>query len=399
MFALFYLQACRAGRRIATQVVSVFLAAFLVAGCGPQDATTPPLPRLNIDLSQTTVSGISSGAYMAGQMQLAHGDIIVGAALIAGGPFGCAESAFSGLVPGGGQVFFNASRAISGCMLGGLQMWGVPNPARLARRAADLAKTGRIAALSHTARDRIYLFAGQRDRMVRPAIVRAAGAFYRAIGVPSDNIALVDNVEAGHAFITMDSGHTCATTKAPFVVDCDYDQAGSLLTHLYDGLVAPTASEAGSEATSESGSEAGAGQWLVFDQGFATDGLKRASMAGKGVVYIPPGCAQGGAAGRGALGRQTTGQRACRVHVAYHGCGQNRTMAGDAFVRQTGFSRWADANDIVVLFPQVAASALNTKGCWDWWGYTGADYLTNDAPQIVAVYRMLLALAGSADGA
>ena len=59
------------------------------------------------------------------------------------------------------------------------------------------------------------------------------------------------------------------------------------------------------------------------------------------------------------------------------------------FVEGSGFARWADANRLVILFPQVSASVLNPKGCWDWWGYTGNDYLTKNAPQIAAIWRMV----------
>jgi hypothetical protein len=50
---------------------------------------------------------------------------------------------------------------------------------------------------------------------------------------------------------------------------------------------------------------------------------------------------------------------------------------------------------LVILFPQVSASVLNPKGCWDWWGYTGNDYLTKNAPQIAAIWRMVERLATS----
>jgi hypothetical protein len=49
----------------------------------------------------------------------------------------------------------------------------------------------------------------------------------------------------------------------------------------------------------------------------------------------------------------------------------------------------------VVLYPQAAKSMfmpLNPQGCWDWWGYTGADYATRDGAQLVTVRRMLEAL-------
>jgi predicted esterase len=49
------------------------------------------LPSLKLDSAKTTVSGLSSGAYMAHQLHLAYSDRIAGAALLAGGPYHCAE--------------------------------------------------------------------------------------------------------------------------------------------------------------------------------------------------------------------------------------------------------------------------------------------------------------------
>ena len=35
----------------------------------------------------------------------------------------------------------------------------------------------------------------------------------------------------------------------------------------------------------------------------------------------------------------------------------------------------------------------NPLGCWDWWGYSGSDYLTRAGPQIKAVRAMIDRLA------
>ena len=43
------------------------------------------LPQLGIDAKETSTSGLSAGAYMAGQLQVAHSNKIIGAALVAGG--------------------------------------------------------------------------------------------------------------------------------------------------------------------------------------------------------------------------------------------------------------------------------------------------------------------------
>ena len=103
-------------------------------------------------------------------------------------------------------------------------------------------------------------------------------------------------------------------------------------------------------------------------------------MAQEGVVYVPQACAEA---------------PGCRVHIALHGCAQSRETegVGDTFVKESGFGEAADANRIVVLFPQAKASAANPYGCWDWWGYTGLDFLGKDAPQIKAIWAMAEQLA------
>ena len=76
-------------------------------------------------------------------------------------------------------------------------------------------------------------------------------------------------------------------------------------------------------------------------------------------------------------------------------------MIEEDYVRLTGYNRWAEANGIVVLYPQALKldppfwdlfSPRNPEGCWDWWGYSGSDYLSHDAPQMAAIARMADAL-------
>ena len=45
-----------------------------------------------------------------------------------------------------------------------------------------------------------------------------------------------DGLPAGHAFVTEDRGNACSITAAPFINDCDYNQAGMLLRHIYGAL-------------------------------------------------------------------------------------------------------------------------------------------------------------------
>lgn len=334
----------------------------------PRDAThtrAALLPALGAVMDQTSTSGISSGAYMAGQFQIAHSSIVVGAAIIAGGPYGCAENLLSDWMWGPSAAFFNMSKAVNGCMLAGMQIWGVPDVKVLAEHTKKLAAAGRIDPLDGLAHDRLYLFSGRNDYTVVPTIVARAAEYYKAVGVPAANMLVVTDMPAGHGFITEKQGNSCQITGAPFVVHCGYDQAGALLAHIY-GKLEPAAAEA-------------SGEFLAYDQKpFVSPDATDHGMSDTGVVYVPRACRE---------------QAGCRVHIAFHGCGQNRATVGDAFIKESGYARWADTNRLVVLFPQVIASPINPQGCWDWWGYTGRDFLTRSATQIGMVHRMLQRLA------
>lgn len=338
--------------------------AALLSGCSEE--AKQKLPALGAKIGDTSVSGVSSGAYMAGQFEMAHSRDVIGAAIIAGGPYGCSESLYADIMPGPGIAILNLTKAINGCMLNALQPFGVPNPQHLARRAGRLAEKNRIDPVSNVQDDRIYLFSGKEDRTVAPAIVAAARDFYRALGVPDAQIQYVSGLSAGHGFVTKGKGPACDYTGKPYIIDCGYDQAGALLTQIY-GPLNPRAAET-------------SGTYVVFDQTLFIDELKNHGLSDSGVVYMPKDCLEG---------------NTCRVHIAFHGCGQNQTFVGNAFARDAGFAQWADTNNIIVLFPQTASTPVNPQGCWDWWGYTGRGYLTRAAPQIVAVRRMLEQLASA----
>jgi hypothetical protein len=240
-----------------------------------------------------------------------------------------------------------------------LRSEGIPNVTALAERAKALARDGKIDPLEGLKSDKVYLFSGGADQIVAPSIVQAAKDFYIQTGVAEDNIKFDTREDAGHAFLTTDAGTTCGVSATPFVSDCDYDQAGAILSWLYRDLETPA--------------QKPAGKFIRFDQSqFTEDGA--ADLSKEGVVYVPTSCSKEGN---------------CRLHIALHGCEQNIDTVGMTFVEGSGFARWADTNRLVILFPQVSASVLNSKGCWDWWGYTGNDYLTKDAPQIAAIWRMV----------
>jgi hypothetical protein len=345
---------------VARRYVAVALLSTALTGCSPQGSET--LPKLGIDIDKTSVSGLSAGAYMAGQLQVAHSNSVIGAGIVAGGPYGCAEAGIDGAIP---STAANVVRALEGCMSDKLLSQGIPSVDALVDRAQTLAGEEKNDALEGLAEDKIYLFTGGADRIVAPSVVQAAREFYVRAGVPNANIKLETRNDAGHAFLTEDAGTACGGSAPPFLSDCDYDQAGTILGWIYEGLAAPSANATG--------------KFVRFDQTEFTKG--DADLSKEGVVYIPNAC---------------TEEAGCRLHIALHGCEQNLDAVGMKFVEGSGFARWADTNRIIVLFPQVSASLVkNPKGCWDWWGYTGGDYLTKDAPQIAAIWSMVNRLATS----
>jgi len=323
-----------AGLRSSAALLSLFCAAVLAE----------PLPALKADTLAITASGVSSGAYMAVQLHVAHSATVKGVGVIAGGPYYCAQ----------GSLF----TAMYNCMQPG--GWTpIPPTAVLKAHTDALAAAKRIDAVSHLKGARAWLFSGRNDHTVSPPVVEALRAFYSAYGA---HVAMVSDKPAGHGMVTEEAGQPCGVTAAPFIVDCDYDAAGVLLSFLL-GKLAPAKP---------------AGQLGRFDQKLYAGGDARAiSMDDTGFVYVPQRCAS----------------ERCRVHVVFHGCRQGAAETGDAFVRNAGYNRWADANALIILYPQAikrySALVFNPRGCWDWWGYTGPDYATKNAPQIRAVKGML----------
>jgi poly(3-hydroxybutyrate) depolymerase len=358
--SLTHRRGARVGAAAGASRVSLRLAALLplvcsAAGLLPAELlAAEALPKLGAALAQNSVSGLSSGAFMAAQIQVAHSRDIVGAGIVAGGPYACAESAASQAFPfWPTAVAQNAAQALYKCMK---TDWGEPDPAALVRRAKELADAGAIDPLSEIADDNVYLFSGDEDQTVTRPVVQAAARFYKEVGVDPGNIALIEK-EGGHAFLTEEDGAACGTSEAPYVSDCDYNQAQAILAWIYGPLT--------------QASPLPSGRFIVFDQddfSGPADGL-----ADEGMVYIPDACAE---------------EPRCRIHIALHGCEQSRETIGDTFIRESDFAAVADTNRLIILFPQAEENTVNPHGCWDWWGYTGLDYLGKDAPQIRSIWTM-----------
>ncbi|RUO28026.1 polyhydroxybutyrate depolymerase [Aliidiomarina sedimenti] len=333
-------------------ILVALLCGVVLSGCSGQDEPSEVdesgLPRLNIDPLRVTVSGLSSGAYMAQQFHFAHSERVRGAALVAGGPYDCAQGSLA--------------TALSQCMGNGTNP---PDSEQLLALIRQRAEQRTIQPLENLRQDQVWLFRGERDNTVGDAIFNRAHDIYQQFVEPA-NIEQITRAETGHLWPTLTSGGDCAGSESPYLGNCNYDAAGELLAALYGYLHEPGSGERA---------------LVTFDQQMA-GGRFADSLADEGYLYVPEECAQG---------------QACSLHISFHGCNQHSAAVGDRFARESGLNRWADSNRLVILYPQVRPSTtepMNPQGCWDWWGYTGADYATLDGLQIEAVLKMINRMAG-----
>ena len=378
--------------------LSRFLAATAVASMAlPWVAVAETLAPLPLDPTKVSVSGISSGAFMANQFHIAHSELVMGAGLIAGGLHGCAVLSQT---EKDGTLDATISRALDRCMAGRAPL----EPAETyAGRVLDLAEHGWIDPVSGLAGDRVYLFTGRADKTVHAGTVERAAEVYGVLGIAEADLALQKFLDpslvqdgspgqggAGHAWLTDDCCQPCPINASPHINNCGYDQAGEILKHIYGGL--------------EDKAEALSGRFATFSQsGFVPDGggAKHHGLADEGVVYIPAACEPG-----------SPGET-CALHMALHGCSQSSEVLGDTFYTKVGLNEWADSNRIVVLYPQAASVeladldaaypdrifrnsiAVNPRGCWNWWGYAYDDrFAHKEGVQIAALRAMIGRLLG-----
>jgi poly(3-hydroxybutyrate) depolymerase len=323
-----------------------FLLLGLVACAKPE---TPALPRLQLDPQRVAVVGLSSGAIMAQQVHFAFSDHIVGAVLLAGPPYGCAEGSLE--------------LALSRCMKGESEP---PDVARLAGIVRERAADGRLAPLEGLQGDRIFALRGRFDAIVAEPVAKAAFALYGQLPVGASMPSNWDGDGAfAHLWPKPGTGDDCTQTATPFLGRCDRDLAGETMARLFG-----PPSRAADEARGELG---------TFGQEPFGPGDEDAFLDAMGYLYRPTQCESPGR---------------CGLLIAFHGCEQNAAAVGEAFVRDSGLNRWADVHDVVVLYPQTRATymPLNPKACWDWWGYSGPDYDTRKGVQLRAIANMAAAL-------
>lgn len=300
------------------------------------------LQSYNVDPRLVSTSGLSAGGFFAVQFHVAFSSEVMGSGVFAGGPYYCAEGSLT--------------QAMVTCMY-------VPSNdvSRLIKIAQDFAERKYIDSLDHLSGARVYLYSGSKDTVVNPTIVHNAEKWYQAFGANTHGDY---STPSQHCIPTKDYGNQCGLLMSPFINKCDVPGAENALRWIYGDYINSTTQAVPANLES-------------FDQSeFHADGL-----ASQGYIYVPTGCRKGAK---------------CALHISFHGCSQNYESTKGAYVQHAGFNEVAEANNIIVVYPQATKILLkNPEGCFDWWGYGSKDYAVKSGPQMDAVYRMMKRVMGS----
>ena len=335
----------------------------------PQLSQAAPvaLQNHNVDLTETSVSGLSSGGFMAVQFAVAYSSIVKGAGVVAGGPYYCAQ----------GDVDIATTR----CSCTGWPVFsrcevapGSTGVDKLVDITNQRARNGAVDPTQNMARQRVWMFSGARDSVVPSSVMNDLFAYYRHY-IGDVNLRYRKDVPAEHALPTDGFGNSCEELGKPFINNCGVDAAGEMLKWIYGENLRPKNANGLS------------GRLVEFDQAefFSDHKPQRHGMARIGYAYIPVSC-----------DKSINGP--CRIHVAFHGCRQNADEVDDAFIRHAGYNEWADANNIIVLYPQTTSSfGRNPKACWNWFDFNGddPDYANRNGRQMLAIRAMLDRVAGA----
>lgn len=438
-----------------TQSSKSRLAAALLCTFGLSLAVAAPAldelaAGLDIDETAISVSGISSGAFMAHQFHVVHSQHIMGAGIIAGGPYYCAAGSILDAVTKCSD--FVGLQCVALLTKAGLDTSLCEKVSRVPKEESQVEAMAQASfeeakkqnSLKNIRQDRVYIFNGIHDSIVLPGVMDAVYELYTdpdKLALEEANVYYNNSFPARHTMVRDDFDRPSETTAvgdcpippapsiAPeensFIDDCqevaaryradqgclcppqtgapcpplgkqelceetaDVDLAGAILGHIH-----------GEEALKNGRDEVAEEALLAFDQRrvfekFTPSGWRvetqLASMAKKGYLFIPEACKQGAA---------------CKLHIALHGCLQGGATddrpghAGNLFAKYAGYNAWAKNNGIVVLYPQARRTHLpnpmNPQGCWDWWGqnYTHDKYHTKHGPQIKAIAQMINTLVG-----
>ncbi len=328
-----------------TNLIYLVLAVFISNAHAEDKPALPNLTSYKVDAKAITISGISSGAFMANQMSIAYSNTFSGSASIAGGVYWCAQG--------------NSQKAQGECM----KTANTINTEVQLAEVKRLAEANEIDPLENLGKQQLYIYASPKDTVIKPPASDKLYEFSQKF-IPTSQIKYEKTIQSAHGFPTLNFGNKCDLGFLPWILKCDYDAAAEIFKTMYSELKPRTAMIEKN--------------LLPFSQ--AEFGSASTPLFSSAWIYVPTACQAG---------------EVCKLHIALHGCQMNPDDIKDQFVKNAGYNEWAESNNIIVLYPQSAKVAqANPYACWDWFGFTGANYATKNGAQMKALKAMIDRVSG-----
>ncbi|MPY98682.1 MAG: prolyl oligopeptidase family serine peptidase [Actinophytocola sp.] len=164
-------------------VASVVVAVAIIAGGQPNVANaaadepkvalgTEYVPKATLgtslpeyDITDSYVSGVSAGGYMANQLHVAHSGVFEGAGIFAAGPYYCAEG--------------DLNTALYACMD---TFMARKSPGEFVQLTKDRAARGTVDPVENLAGDPVWLYHGTNDDTVAEAVSDDLATYYEMLG-------------------------------------------------------------------------------------------------------------------------------------------------------------------------------------------------------------------------
>ncbi len=332
----------RTGNPFVNTVMSISCL-FIMAAFNIEHSTAAP----KVNTNNISLSGLSSGGYMATQYHLSHADKVVGVGVIGAGAYYCARGSLT--------------TALQECVNKSPESY----PDSLFSLYSEINTPENLASMADIKDTKVWLLHGALDTRIIRDVNNALVNQYKA-WLPNESLKVIRDKAFAHLMPTDSHGSDCTLSESPFIGNCNFDAAGELLTFIFGDL----------ESKVDKTELSKLGELIEFEQSSLTT-IDGTGLHERGYAFLPKSCKDG---------------EQCSIHVSFHGCNQSIDFVGNEYAKHSGLNEWAAANNMIVLYPQVQKSnmfPINPQGCWDWWGYTDENYANQDGPQIKAVNAMI----------
>ena len=168
------------------------------------------------DAVQYSVSGFSSGGFFVVQYSVAFSSEIIGTGVVAGGAYYCAQN--------------EAAIAEDECM----QFPEGINVDDLVSKTKEFADKQYIDSTDNIANQKVYLYSGTSDSVVKSGSVEKCQQYYQDFKATTQ---YKNDIASEHAMVTNSYGSECGYKGEPYINNCNFDLAGTILQYIYNNTL------------------------------------------------------------------------------------------------------------------------------------------------------------------